>query len=111
MDKNPSSNIRVYAIWFSTLAGAARDKWDSELLTDPRVVQYWDEGKVSGRFFADQEGFVIGPIAYDVYYLYGPDSAWEIKPAPLISSGYTLIGNADSLRSDLLDSLMNPISE
>ena len=105
MDKYPSSDIRVYAIWFSTLAGAARDKWDSELLTDPRVVQFWDKGKVSGRFFADKEGFVVGPIAYDVYYLYGPEATWETKPEPLISSGYTVLGKGDNLRADLLDSL------
>ena len=108
MDKNPSLNIQIYAVWFSTLAGAARDKWESDLLSDSRVVHYWDENKETGRFFAEQEGFVIGPVAYDAYYLYGPDATWETKPAPLISPGYTPIGNADSLRSDLLDSLALP---
>ena len=105
MDKYPSSDIQVYAVWFSSLAGAARDKWDGELLTDSRVVHYWDESKVTGRFFAEQEGFVIGPIAYDVYYLYGPDATWQNKPTPLISSGYTILGKGDNLRADLLDSL------
>ena len=105
MEKNPSSDIRVYAIWFNTLPGAARDKWNASLMTDSRVKQFWDEEKIAGRFFGEQEGFMFGSIAYDAYYLYGPDAVWDATPSPLISYGYTVLGKGNVLRADLLESL------
>ena len=91
----------MYAIWFNTLPGDARQKWDGELMPDPRVKNLWDEDKVAGRFFAEQEGFQAGPIAYDIYYLYGQNAHWDIKPSPLDSSGYTVIGKRNQLQRNL----------
>ena len=74
-------------------------------MNDSRVKQFWDEEKIAGRFFSNQEGFMFGSVAYDVYYLYGPDAVWDTTPSPLISTGYTVLNKGDALRADLLESL------
>ncbi len=101
LEKNPSSDLRVYTIWFNSFPGDARDKWDAKLMTDPRVTQLWDESKSAGRFFAEQEGFIFGSVAYDIYYLYGQEAIWKLKPSPLVSSGYTVIAKRNQLRDDI----------
>ncbi len=70
-------------------------------MTDPRVTQLWDGEKVAGRFFADQEGFIFGSVAYDIYYLYDPEAQWDIKPSPLVSSGYTVMAKRNQLKKDI----------
>ena len=71
-------------------------------MTDPRVEQLWDEKKLAGQFFAEKEGFQVGPIAYDVYYLYGQHAQWDVKPSPLEGSGYTVIGKREQLRESIV---------
>ncbi len=83
------------------LGGDSREKWEANLMTDPRVTQLWDAEKVAGRFFADQEGFIFGSVAYDIYYLYGPEAQWDIKPSPLVSSGYTVMAKRNQLKKDI----------
>lgn len=70
-------------------------------MPDPRVTQSWDDEKLAGQFFAEQEDFIFGAIAYDIYYLYGPESRWDFKPSPLVSSGYTVIANRKQLKKDV----------
>ena len=70
-------------------------------MPDPRVTQIWDDEKLAGQFFADQEGFIFGSIAYDIYYLYGPESRSDFKPLSLVSSGYTVIGKSNQLKKDV----------
>ena len=82
------------------VSGDARSEWDPELLTDPRVSYYWDEGRVSGVWFSEH---VSGqqPLAWDAYFLYGADAAWSDGPGPLVSTGYTIIDRAEQLGADL----------
>ena len=74
-------------------------------MTDPRVEQLWDEQKLAGQFFAEKEGFQIGPIAYDIYYLYGQQAQWDIKPSPLESSGYTIMATRGQLKESIAELL------
>ena len=76
-------------------------------MTDPRVTQLWDDKKLAGQFFAKEEGFNFGSIAYDVYYLYGTEAQWDAKPSPLVSSGYTVMGKRNQLKNDVI-SLLGP---
>ena len=100
LDSNPSAEIKVYAVWFSMLSSDARNRWPDQLLADPRVVHLWDGSRAAGRWFAENEDFYL-PIAWDVYYLYGPKARWEETPQPLLSSGSTILYRKDSLRRDL----------
>ena len=81
--------------------GDARSEWPEQVLTDSRVIHLWDEERVTGRWFAEHEDTFF-PIAWDIYFLYGPDAHWGTEPAPLVSSGFTIIGRSSKLRADLL---------
>ena len=100
LDKNPSAELKVYAVWFSVLSGDDRSRWADDLLTDSRVVHLWDGAQTTARWFAENEDFHL-PIAWDVYYLYGPNARWDETPAPLLSSGSTILFRKDTLRQDM----------
>lgn len=100
LEDNPEADIVVYAVWFNVLPSDNRSTWDPKRLTDPRVSQFWDTDQVIGRWYADNIGFSHGPLAWDVYYLYGPEATWEEIPSPLLSTGYTLFGQRSQLSQD-----------
>ena len=97
----PEDELSVFAIWLPMLAGDRRSAWDPDLMPDPRVRHYWDENRVLGRYFADK-GASFGGVAWDIYFLYGPDASWTDVPEPLISSGFTVIGSKDRLLIDIV---------
>jgi len=94
----PAARLKVLAVWFDMLRGDSRRFLDTRVLGDPRVTYYWDEGRVAGRWFSDH---VTGSsdITWDQYFLFGPDARWDRTPRPLISSGGSVIGSAEELRS------------
>jgi hypothetical protein len=98
LDKYPSSSVRVYVVWFDMLAGDSRDRVDTRVLNDPRVINYYDAKKVTGSWFAEQVDHEHG-ITWDAYYLYGADANWTAVPGPLASSGRTVIGSSRELGS------------
>ena len=49
---------------------------------------------------------IFGPLAWDIFFLYGPEAVWEDVPAPLITSGSTIIAKRDRLRSGISQLLM-----
>jgi len=79
----------------------ARQRVDLNLIPDRRTTQLWDEQRLAGRFFAENEGFNFEQIAYDVYYLYCMGAEWDLNPAPLVSSEYTILGKKNQLRDDI----------
>ena len=101
LEKNPSSQVQVYAVWFNMLPGDSRAAWDGGGLTDPRVVHLWDEQKVVGNWFAAHVTENQG-TEWDAYFLYGPQATWEGEPSPLISWGSTVIAKHAQLQSDIV---------
>ena len=70
-----------------------------------RVVQLWDDERTIGHWFTDQEDYrelIFGPLAWDIYFLYGPEARWGNAPSPLVGSGFTIIGKRKALQSELL---------
>ncbi len=97
--KYPKARLKVLAVWFDMLAGDSRQFLDTKVLGDPRVTYYWDEGKVVGRWFADETAPGSG-ITWDAYFLYGPEARWDRAPGPLLSSSDgDVIGSTDQLMS------------
>lgn len=90
LEKYPTANIRVYAVWFNMLPQDRRDGWDAGLMPDSRVTHFWDEQRLVSRWVARQieqtEGF-----AWDTYLLYGPDASWTEVPSPLRGTGRPVI--------------------
>ena len=96
--------MSVYAIWIPMLGGDSRDDWDRRNLPDPRVVHFWDGDYIIGQWFAREvEGY--RGIAWDVYYLYGPQATWEAVPSPLAGSGGTIYQERERLKSQLTELL------
>lgn len=98
LDENGTSNLRVYTVWLPFLGGTQEAAGVSRrVLPDPRVIQYWDGAAATSDWFAENVEDSAA-LAWDVYYLYGPDAQWTDVPAPLISSGGTIIGRSPELK-------------
>jgi len=109
LEKQGTSNLRVYAVWVPFLAGTQQAADVSQrVLPDPRVVHYWDGAAATSDWFAENVEHSSAP-AWDVYYLYGPDATWTVVPGPLISSGGTIIGRSAEL-SDAITPLLRAAS-
>ena len=78
------------------LGGDARDRWNGNSMPDIRVIHYWDGNLQIGQWFAKNVDGYDG-VAWDVYYLYGPDATWQTVPAPLVGSGVTIYGERKAL--------------
>ncbi len=83
------------------LAGDSRGAWDSNVLDDPRVVSFWDGGRVAGRWFGDHPLGGLGApgdVVWDAYYAFGTGSRWERGPSGVLAAGSDIIDNTDGLR-------------
>ena len=91
LNKHPESAVNVYAIWTAALADDKVSALDASHFSDARVTQLWDATGAVGRWFPQQEWGpvhkVSGPVAYDVFFLFGSDAVWEDAPAPTASFG------------------------
>lgn len=93
--------MRIYVIWLPMLGGDTRSEVDEGLLADPRVRQFWDGERVTGRWFAEANLGDLGyaGIVWDAYFLFGPDAFWDQRPSELIGSGATVIEKSGELRA------------
>jgi len=73
------------------------------VIADHRVMHFWDDQKVVGRWFAQQEtpAEIDAGIVWDAYFLYGLDAEWKAKPEPLVSWGSTVLDEYDTLERNL----------
>lgn len=101
LEAYPQLDIQIYAIWFNILPSDYKAAWDENLLTDSRVQHFWDEAREIGSWYAQNGLFSHGSIAWDIYYLYGRDAAWEEVPEPLLRSGYTVFGDRKNLLNEI----------
>ena len=106
LEANSSAEIRVYAVWLPMLNGDERAAWDAGVLPDARVVHLWDEDRLAGRWFAENvEGYA--GVAWDAYYLYGPDAEWSQTLGTPISTAAPVYPYRSSLLA-VLDPLITP---
>lgn len=104
--KYPDAPLQVYTVWVEMLSGDARDARATRLMPDARVQHFWDVDHVAGRWFAQHQPWSkqAGPLAWDVFYLYGPEATWDDVPQPLVGSGSTII-----VRRATLDEKIRPL--
>ena len=102
----PSAKLSVYAVWLPMLGGDSRERWDGSTMPDPRVIHYWDGERTIGQWFAKEIDGYEG-IAWDTYYLYGPDATWNSVPSPLRGSGGTIYGERERLKTQIQTLLNN----
>ncbi len=103
LEKHPDAKLAVFVLWLPMLAGDARAEWDEDLLDDRRVSHFWDEERVSGRWFAeaDLEAERSGPVVWDAYFVFRPVSRWDEEPSALLGSGSPVIGATAELQREL----------
>ena len=90
------------------LASDQRGAVDPTLMPDPRVTHYWDGERLLGTWFSQQEEYesvTFGPVAWDTFFLYGPEAKWKDIPPPLLDSGRTVISSRHGLYKNLLPML------
>ena len=87
----------MYTVWFNMLFGDARDRWDGDSVTDPRVRHFWDEQKTVGNWFSANVTHNPG-TTWDFYALYGPDATGLTLP---VSYGGTIISQTTRLRTSI----------
>ena len=92
--------------------GDARGRWPSTLLTDPRVLHYWDEERVIGRRYLSHLPAMIEQRApatlppaadamWDAFFVYAPGNQWQ-DPVPVpVSWGYPIMVTRDQLLRDV----------
>ncbi len=97
LEPYPEADLQVYAVWFNMLFTDHRSRWDDTLITDERAIHFWDQPKEVGKWFFQQGHYPFGTVAWDIYFLYGPEAVWDETPEPLISSGFTIIGQRANL--------------
>ncbi len=121
LTQDPDLDVTIFAVWFGTvpsnmLPPELNGRRDETVLNDPRVIHFWDRGRVVNQFFAASVplegpersslnnlygGAIWGQFIWDVYLLYGPDAVWNDVPDHLLSSGYPIL----STRADLQTAL------
>ena len=103
LEKNPTADVRVYAVWFNMIWTDSRAWWPKDVLTDPRVTHFWDRRKIVGRWYGRHAG---DPdrygVVWDAFFLYGPEARWNGTLTHLISSGGTIVAEFSLLRKNLL---------
>jgi hypothetical protein len=97
LTKNPSAELRVYAVWFNMFPGDARWRWDGDGLTDARVAHFWDEQKSVGTWFSANLTDRGSPT-WDFYAVYGPEARDLRAPS---SMGGTIINRRQQLGASL----------
>jgi hypothetical protein len=95
-----SEQLSVYAVWLQMLPSITSDKWDATIMPDPRVKHFWDGELDAARWFAKQVDGYEG-VAWDMYYLYGPEAVWKSVPAPLAGSGGTIYRERELLMTQV----------
>ena len=111
LERFPRANVRVFAVWFNMYEGDSRARWRGELMPDPRVAHYWDEGRVlGGRYFGDLNRLAgrrapatkptEGQILWDAYLLYPAGAKWDSGRTNVISWGRTILLTRETLQRD-----------
>jgi hypothetical protein len=111
LQKYPTANLRVYAVWFNMMPNDSRAKWRPTLLTDPRVIDRWDEPKALGTWYARRTTAIRsqltadskwgdGDVLWDAFLLYDSDGRWDDAPSGLIHWGRTIVASRETLKAD-----------
>jgi hypothetical protein len=110
LEAKPDAAIRVYAIFFEIVAGDKGAKYEvdpRELLDDPRVTHFWDERRLSGRWFDENVTRLgkrtgeEGRIEWDTFILYDEKVEWSDEPPRTVSWGRPVIQEKSRLLRDL----------
>ena len=101
LDKEPKARLRVYAIWFSMIWTDARSRWPEDVLRDPRVVHFWDDGRVVGRWYEENVTHRGEEVEWDAFFLYGAAASWDATLPEAVAWGRTILSAKERLHQAL----------
>ncbi|HET7746725.1 MAG TPA: hypothetical protein VFM29_05465 [Vicinamibacteria bacterium] len=104
LSSRAGADFRVYAVWFANYGDDHRSRWPADLLADPRVLHFWDEEKLLGRFYQSQ--LKSQQIAWDMFIAYAPEARWSDRRP--YRHGRTIIGRHEDLAAALDELLQRP---
>ena len=107
LDKQPQARLKVYAIWFNMIWTDSRSRWPEDVLRDPRVVHFWDEKRVVGRWYEEHVTHRGEEVEWDAFFVYGPAASWDATPPQVITWGRTILSAKERLREVLHQLLEN----
>ena len=89
-----------------------RAEWSAKLLTDARVIQFWDDSRLLGNWYATFKEFSkgSGDTVWDAYFSYNADSTWINHPSGLIGWGTPIITHKTQFLESVVALLNAPIS-
>jgi hypothetical protein len=82
------------------LAGDSRSAWDSHVLDDPRVTEFWDGNRIVGGWFGSHPVGGLGgagSIVWDAYYAFPRGATWKGEPSGVLATGSDIIDNVSQL--------------
>ncbi len=80
LDEVQDERLKMYVVWEPMLSGDSKQLAErmSRKAKDPRMVyQAWDNERVTGKTW--QASMDLPGVAWDVYFLYGPDTEWDAE--------------------------------
>jgi hypothetical protein len=83
MQKISDPRLRAYSVWVPKLRGQEKDvPVATRLMRDDRATHYWDEGGSLMRAYT--RVLSLPEVAWDIYFLYGPEARWDgdLPPKP-----------------------------
>ncbi len=81
LDDVSDDRLKMYIVWEPMLSGDSKELAYkmSRKEDDPRMVyQSWDGQQLTGKLW--QAKMDLSGVAWDVYFLYGPDAVWNNGP-------------------------------
>lgn len=111
LEKYSEAKLKLYVIWEPMITTDRLRRTRSDLVTDPRAFHFKDDAQVSGKWFAEKmkDCTSLGEIAWDVFYLFGPEALWEEKPAPIRACGAPVIEDWEELLKSMIPLLGSEI--
>lgn len=110
LDRNPGLDIAVTSVWLPVLKTDDKVGADENvsILAESRVRQYYDPDGRTGRWFhqhvvvpdariATKPLFCHG-IAWDAFFLYGPQAKWDDAPETALAAGGPIVKESTILR-------------
>ena len=95
------AKLAVIAIWEPMLDGDSRAAIDRRMFDDPRAVNFWDPGRISGTWLSKHriagQGGGGGYVVWDAYYAFGPSATWTSTPSGALAAGSPIIGSTAPL--------------
>ena len=92
-------------MWFNMMTSDQRSRCPSKILTDGRVAQFWDEGRVLGTWYGKSKNFGSNDVVWDAFFVYGSQTKWADQPSGLIAWGSAIISN----RTQLAEAVANSV--